>query len=169
MTTVTDQAGKQRRSVSDSLGRVIELHEPNSSGALGTVSLPNQETVYVYDVLNNLVKITQGSQNRYFKYDSLSRLIREKQVEHAANSSYNLSDSLTGNSSWSRKFEYNSHGLVTYAHDPLGVQTAFEYDALNRLTLVNYGDSTPDAHYYYDSQTLPRARPATRTAPLTDD
>ncbi len=160
VTTVTDQTGKQRRSVSDALGRVIKLHEPNSSGALGTVSSPNQETQYLYDVLNNLAKITQGAQNRYFKYDSLSRLIREKQVEEDYYSGYNLSDSLTNNSYWSRKFEYNSHGLVTHSYDALGFDTGYEYDALNRLTLINYGDSTPDAHFYYDSQTLPSGAPS---------
>ena len=89
----------------------------------------------MYDVLGNLVKITQGDQQRYFKYDSLSRLIRERQVEQSVNSSYNLSDSLTGNSSWSRKFEYNSHGLLTHGYDARGIQTDFYYDDLNRTKL----------------------------------
>lgn len=161
VTTVTDQAGKQRRQVADALGRVIRLDEPNSSGSLGTVGSPAQATSYMYDVLNNLVKITQGNdQQRYFKYDSLSRLIRERQVEQTTNSSYNLSDSLTGNSSWSRKFEYNSHGLLTHGYDARGIQTDFYYDNLNRVTLIDYSDSTPDARYYYDSQTLPSGAPS---------
>ena len=111
-TTLTDQANKTRRQKIDALGRVIRLDEPTSSG-LGTTSSPNQATSYDYDVLDNLVHIDQGSQDRYFKYDSLSRLIRERMVEQDTNSSYNLSDSLTGNSSWTRKIEYNSSGLVT--------------------------------------------------------
>lgn len=156
--TLTDQANKQRRYVTDALGRIIKSHEPTSSG-LGVVGSPNQETTYMYDVLDNLVKITQGSQTRYFKYDSLSRLIREKPAEQTANSTYNLSDSLTGNSSWSRQLEYNSFGLLTRTNDARGVQTDYSYDALNRLTLVDYSDSTPDARYYYDSQTLPSGAP----------
>lgn len=159
VTTVTDQANKQRRYVTDALGRVIKLHEPTTSG-LGTASSPNQETTYMYDTLDNLVKITQGAQARYFKYDSLSRLIREKPAEQIANSAYNLSDSLTGNSSWSRKLEYNSYGRLTRTSDARGVQADFSYDALNRLTLVDYSDSTPDARYYYDSQTLPSGAPS---------
>jgi len=158
--TITDQAGKQRRQIIDALGRLIRLDEPNSSGSLGTVSSPNQATSYMYDALNNLVKITQGSQNRYFKYDSLSRMIRERQVEHSTNSAYNLSDPLTGNSSWSRKFEYNSHGLLTRSSDARGVQADFSYDVLNRPTLIDYSDSTPDVRYYYDSQALPSGAPS---------
>lgn len=158
--TLTDQAGKQRRQVVDALGRVIRLHEPNSSGALGTVSAPNQESQYLFDVLNNTVRITQGVQSRYFKYDSLSRRIREKQPEQDANASYNLSDSLTGNSSWSRKTDYNSHGRITRSSDARGIHSDFYYDGLNRVTLIDYSDATPDGRFYYDSQTLPSGAPS---------
>jgi len=159
VTTITDQAGKQRRQLSDALGRTIRLDEPTSSG-LGTVGSPNQSTSYMYDVLSNLVKITQDAQTRYFKYDSLSRLIREKVAEETVNSSYNLGDSLTGNSSWSRKLDYNSNGLITNAADARGISATLSYDGLNRLTGVDYSDSTPDRHYYYDSQTLPSGAPS---------
>ena len=159
VTTVTDQAGKLRRQLTDALGRLIRLDEPTSSG-LGAVSSANQSTSYMYDVLNNLVKITQDAQTRYFKYDSLSRLVREKVAEQDANSSYDLSDPLTGNSSWSRKLEYNSHGLVTNTYDARGISATLSYDNLNRLTGIDYSDSTPDRHYYYDSQTLPSGAPS---------
>ena len=142
-TTVTDQAGKQRRQKVDALGRVVRLDEPDSSGNLGATSSPNQATSYDYDTLDNLVHISQPgpnyvTQHRYFKFDSLSRLIRERQVEQATNASYNLSDSLTGNSSWGRKIEYNSDSLVTDSYDARGVQTHFAYDGLNRLTQITY-------------------------------
>ena len=158
-TTLTDQAGKTRRQKVDALGRLIRLDEPTSSG-LGTTTSPNQSTAYYYDALDNLVRINQGAQNRYFKYDSLSRLIRERQVEQNTNASYNLSDALTGNSSWSRKLEYNSHGLITNSYDARGVQATYSYDALNRPTQITYSDSTPTAHYYYDLQTLPTGAPS---------
>ncbi|HYV11705.1 MAG TPA: DUF4214 domain-containing protein [Pyrinomonadaceae bacterium] len=159
--TVADAAGKQRRQVTDALGRVIRTDEPNSSNSLGTVGSPAQATSYMYDVLDNLVKITQGSnQQRYFKYDSLSRLIRERHVEQTPNSSYNLSDSLTSNSSWTKKFEYNSNSQLTHSYDARGIQTDLYYDDLNRVTLIDYSDSTPDSRYYYDSQTLPSGAPS---------
>jgi YD repeat-containing protein len=40
------------------------------------------------------------------------------------------------------------------------VQTDYSYDALNRVTAVDYSDSTPDRRYYYDSQTLPTGAPS---------
>lgn len=162
--TATDQAGKTRRQKVDALGRLVRLDEPTTSG-LGTNGSPNQPTYYYYDALDNLVRINQpgsGSvnQDRYFKYDSLSRMIRERQVEQDTNSSYNLSDSLTGNSSWSRKIEYNSNGLVTDFYDPRGIHSTYSYDDLNRVTTVSYSDSTPTLHYYYDSQSLPSGAPS---------
>jgi RHS repeat-associated protein len=163
-TTVTDQAGKQRRQKVDALGRVVRLDEPDSSGNLGATGSPNQATSYDYDTLDNLVHIAQPgpnsiTQHRYFKFDSLSRLIRERQVEQATNANYALSDALTGNSAWSRKIEYNSDSLVTDGYDARGVHTHFVYDGLNRLTQITYSDATPAAHYFYDSQSLPNDHP----------
>jgi RHS repeat-associated protein len=159
-TTVTDQAGKTRRQKVDVMGRVVRLDEPTSSG-LGSTSSPNQSTSYEYDLLDNLVHINQGSQDRYFKYDSLSRLIRENQSEQETNSSYDLSDDWNTGGHWTRKVLYNSSGLVTDAYDARGVHTTFSYDDLNRVTQIGYSDSTPTAHYYYDSQTLPSGAPGT--------
>jgi len=52
--TVTDQAGKARKSVTDALGRLIEVYE--DPAAL------NYQTTYAYDVLDNLTTVTQGTQ-----------------------------------------------------------------------------------------------------------
>ena len=46
--TVTDQAGKQRRSITDAIGRLLEAHEPDASGNLGTLTAPTQKTNYEY-------------------------------------------------------------------------------------------------------------------------
>ncbi len=103
--TVTDQAGKQRRSITDAIGRLLEAQEPDASGNLGTLTAPTQKTNYDYDILGNVVKTTQISplteiQNRYFKYDGLSRLTHERQVEQAA--PHPETDALTGNNNWSK-------------------------------------------------------------------
>ena len=71
--TVTDQAGKARKSVTDALGRLTEVYE-DPAGV-------NYQTSYLYDALDNLVRVTQGSQQRFFMYDSLKRLIRADNPE----------------------------------------------------------------------------------------
>lgn len=154
--TGMDQAGKLRREKVDALGRVVRLDESTGSG-LGSESSPQLATFYEYDVLDNLVHINQGSQDRYFKYDSLSRVIRERQAEQTANSNYNLGDPWNTSGSWTRQLSYNSSGLVTEADDARGTRTQITYDGLNRVTQIEYkrwdnsAEGTPTAHYYYDS------------------
>ena len=157
-TTMTDQAGKQRRQKTDALGRVVRVDEPNSAGSLGTVDAPAQPTSYDYNTHGNLVHIAQGSspvQHRYFKYDALGRLTHERHVEQAG--TFSAADSLTGNSSWSRKLVYDEtiglvtyQGLLTSAYDARNIQTQFQYDKLNRIFQVNYSDGTPTITNKYD-------------------
>ena len=113
--TVTDQANKSRRRVTDALGRLARMDEPDASGNLGSVSSPVQPTSYQYDALDNLVHITQGVQHRYFKYDSLSRMTYERQPEQDA--PHAAADALTGNNSWSRQVIYNAFNLVSQVTD----------------------------------------------------
>lgn len=164
LVTVSDQSSKMRRQKVNALGLLVRLDEPTTSG-LGSTSSPNQPTNYDYDALGNLVEIQQGAQTRYFKYDSLSRLIHDKQPEQ--DTAYTTSYS-SGNNSWSRKISYNSSGLVTEGDDARGIKTLMTYDDLNRITQVEYRkvsdnslEGTPTAHYYYDSQSLPSGAPST--------
>jgi len=159
-TTVTDQAGKQRRQKTDALGRIERVDEPNLSGSLGTVDAPTQPTYYEYNPQGSLVHVTQGSgsgtvQHRYFRYDALGRLTHERQVEQAG--THTLSDSLTGNSTWSRKLVYDETiagvaypGMLTSAYDARNIRTEFRYDNLDRIWQVSYSDSTPAISNYYD-------------------
>jgi YD repeat-containing protein len=111
-TTVTDQAGKSRKSVTDGLGRLIEVYEdPNGLNYL---------TTYTYDMLDNLVRVTQGTQQRFFMYDSLKRLIRARNPEQGTHVSLNLSDPLTGNSAWSFGYQYDSNSHLTHKTDARG-------------------------------------------------
>jgi RHS repeat-associated protein len=143
--TFTDQAGKMRKSVTDALGRLTDVYEdPNGV---------NYQTSYLYDVLDNLVKVTQGSQQRFFMYDSLKRLIRARNPEQNTLASLNLSDSVTSNSAWSTAFQYDAGGNLTQKTDARGVVSAYTYDALNRNTTVDYSDTAsinPDVTRFYD-------------------
>lgn len=103
-TTVTDQAGKKRRGFADGLGRTTKVVEDPDTLAY--------ETTYLFDAAGNLRKTTQGSQYRYFSYDSLGRLIRSKQPEQDQNSGISFTDPLTGNTQWAEYYTYDNGGKV---------------------------------------------------------
>src|SRR5262249_48237312 len=117
-------------------------------------------TTYDYDTQGNLVHIAQGSspvQHRYFKYDALSRLTYERQVEQA--NAFSVFDPVTGNSNWTRKLVYDETistityaGLLTSSFDARNVQTTRLYDNLNRIYQVSYPDGTPTISNKYDQQ-----------------
>lgn len=142
--------------MTDALGRLIEVYEdPNGL---------NYPTTYNYDVLDNLVKVIQGSQERFFMYDSLKRLIRVRNPEQDTLASLNLSDPLTLNSTWSIGYQYDANSNLTVKTDPRGVVTDNSYDALNRVTTILYringqpDPNTGDVQYLYDNATNGKGR-----------
>jgi YD repeat-containing protein len=139
-TTVTDQAGKSRKSVVDGLGRLTQVFEDTSS--------LNFETDYAYDALDNLLTVNQkgGSTNsanwrtRTFTYDSLSRLLSAANPE---------SGTIT--------YSYNSDNTLATKVAPAPNQTGattvtstYSFDALHRMTQKSFSDSTPTVKYGYD-------------------
>ena len=151
--TATDQTGRARKSVSDALGRLVEVYE-DPSGL-------NYQTTYYYDVLDNLVKVTQGSQQRFFMYDSLKRLIRARNPEQNTRPSLSLSDPVSGNSNWSAAYQYDVNGNLTQKTDARGVVSTYVYDALNRNTTIDHSDTTgisPDVKRFYDGATNGKTR-----------
>jgi YD repeat-containing protein len=135
--TVTDQAGKDRQSTTDALGRPTQIIEDPGTGGLGYI------TAYTHDVLGNLKTATQGAQTRTFTYDSLSRL-----------------KSAVNPESGTISYLYDNNSNLTQKTDARSISTTFTYDALNRPTLKNYSDTTPDVAYFYDAQALPTGAPS---------
>ena len=161
-TTVTDQAGKVRRSMVDALDRLVRVDEPDAGGNLGSTTAPVQPTSYTYDVFDNLTTVIQDSQTRTFNYDSLSRLRTAINPESGTVS-----------------YQYDDNGNLAVKTDARAVSTHFEYDALNRVTRRWYNGSnllnqlthnvpalpsgvglSNEARFYYDSQTLPQGAPS---------
>jgi RHS repeat-associated protein len=128
--TVTDQAGKRRRSETNALGQLTKVIE--DPGGLGYV------TTYEYDTLSNLRKVIQGSQERTFDYDSLSRLT-----------------SATNPESGPVSYKYDENGNLTEKTDARNIITKYKYDKLNRNTEVDYSNTslTPDNKRIYDNTT----------------
>lgn len=151
-TTVEDQAGKKRRSITNALGQLVRIDEPDNNGDLGTVSSPNQPTYYTYNTLGNMVKVNQGVQNRYFMHDSLGRLLRVRQPEQEINTALNTSGN-PENNSWTIGFTYDNNGNLLTSRDANNVVITSTYDALNRPLTRSYSDSTPTVTYTYDDTT----------------
>ncbi len=148
--TVTDQAGRKRKGISNALGQMVRvIEDPDGQ---------NLSTDYVFDTLGNLRKTTQGDQTRYFMHDSLGRLLYAKQVEQEANTAFSGSgytDPVTSNNQWSVKYVYDDAGNITSTTDARNKSITATYDNLNRLVVRNYSDtSMPDVSFYYDGKGL---------------
>ncbi|MGB7068400.1 MAG: hypothetical protein WBD22_02810, partial [Pyrinomonadaceae bacterium] len=144
--TITDQAGKKRKGVTDALGRMIRVVEDPTG--------QNLNTDYIFDTLGSLRKTIQGEQSRYFMHDSLGRLLYAKQPEQQANAAFVAGDPITGNTQWSVKYEYDDNGNIAKTTDARGLYAAGTYDNLNRLKMRDYSDATPDVSFYYDGKGL---------------
>jgi RHS repeat-associated protein len=164
-TTVTDEAGKPRKSVVDGLGRLTQIFE-DPAGL-------NYETDYGYDTLGNLLCVGQKGSNsgsftncasipstwrpRTFTYDSLSRLLCASNPESssAACPATATSSYTTGTTGYAYDADGNLSTKTALAPNQTGtatVVTSYSYDALNRLTQKSYNDNgfTPTIQYGYD-------------------
>ncbi|MBK8812304.1 MAG: hypothetical protein IPN69_16460 [Acidobacteria bacterium] len=133
MVTSTDAGWRRSRSITNALGQLIRVDEPTGISSdpnadLGAIDAPNQPTFYTYNVQGKLVKVQQGRsgettpiQHRYFKYDSLGRLIRVMQPEQEPNPNLALADPYNTSGQWSAAFKYNALGDLVRATDANGV------------------------------------------------
>jgi RHS repeat-associated protein len=149
--TVTDQAGKKRRSVIDGLGRLVRVDEPDKdTGNLDVNGVPVQSTSYSYDALGNLLSVNQGEQTRTFVYDSLGRLLSATNPESGAICYGRMS------SGQCQPDGYDNNGNLIYKTDARGVVSTYAYDALNRNLTVTYANdpaNTPTVTRTYDGAT----------------
>jgi YD repeat-containing protein len=120
-TTVTDEAGKMRKSCADGLGRMTGVWEdPNGL---------NYPTSYTYDALDNLLSVTQsGSRQRTFSYDSLSRLTSANNPESGL-----ICYAVYSGGACQYQGGYDANGNLLTKTDARGTTTSYVYDALNRI------------------------------------
>jgi RHS repeat-associated protein len=122
----TDALGRSSDSNYDVLGRLARV--------LRDVSGVAAETTYGYDVLDNVVRVTdpKGLDTTY-AYNGLGDLTQQSSPD-------------TGVS----QFGYDAAGNLATRTDARGVTSTFAYDALNRVTTVSYPASALDIAYTYD-------------------
>ena len=159
-----DESGRHTQHLSDALGRLIAVMEPDpSSGQL------SRETDYRYSPLGDLMAATQVGQsgevsrNRSFSYDSLSRLRSSTNPETGTICYGTWSGGAVGSGSCQNGYDPN--GNLVAKTDARGIQTSYTYDSLNRLTYKRYSDGTPLASFGYDGnaeggQAIPQSQNA---------
>ncbi len=144
-----DAWGRERWARSDDWGRLVEVVEPKDTGNGGVFGAGNQVTRYTYDSVDQLTQITQGSQTRKFKYDSLGRMTAQKLAEQTA--TINDSGNYVGTSGgvWSDAFVYDARSNLIKRTDSRGVKTNFNYnsDALNRLQSITFDKTGADTSH----------------------
>ncbi len=135
--TVTDQSGKQRKSVADALGKLAVVYEDPSGN--------NYQTSYTYDALGDLLTVTQGAQTRTFVYDALSRLT-----------------SATNPETGTIGYTYDNNNNLQTKTDARGTTTTYNHDLLNRVTQRSYSGgtavATPTVTYTYDAPGVPNSK-----------
>lgn len=122
-----DESGNERQQWTDGFGRIIEVDEPNSSGALTPFPY---FTNYLYDAGNRLTQVIQGGQTRNFQYDGLGRKVYEKTPEGGI-VTYTYTTSGGGLCS-------GDPSNVCTRTDARGVVSTYTYDHGNRLTGIAY-------------------------------
>lgn len=160
LTLTSDSTNRKRLTKSDELGQTTDIWEMTTDSGSEAVTFKAQNlsgyhTQYFYDVLGNLRRVTQGTQQRYFTFDSLSRLIRVRNPEQLTKPSLSLNDAMIGNSEWTIAYDYDNNGNLKHRTDARGVVTTYGYDALNRPVSRSYANdpaATPNVSYVYDLQ-----------------
>ena len=107
----------------------------------------NFETDYFYDPLGNLLQVDQGTQHRYFTYDSLSRLKTGKNPEQVNSSGTQITT----------QYDYDDGSNLLTRTNANGTTVTFTYDGLNRVktkTLSTGGQWD----YTYDTAAISNAK-----------
>jgi RHS repeat-associated protein len=148
-TVAIDANGQVTKYVYDERDSLKEIHQsPNAWTDPNVTPSGLIVTAYQYDHLGNLSRVTraQGDSTNErvtdYAYDGLGRLRKEIQYPSWPSATPTLVTQYT----------YDGNGNRLTLVDPLGQTATFAYDALNRLTSIDYSDpATPDVTYGYDA------------------
>lgn len=166
---------KRRQSEYNSIGEltsVCEVTGLSGSGTCGqTTSATGYWTKYTYDVLGDLLTVTQNAQSsstqsRSFTYDGLGRMTSETNPETGKITYlYDSADSSCGS--------YASARDLVEKKDAAGNVTCYTYDALHRNASITYPSgpnsaNTPSKYFAYDSATVNSVAMANAKAHLAE-
>lgn len=149
-TVVIDPNGQVTKYVYDNRDSLTQVQQ--SPDAWTSVSSPPSTvytTEYVYDPMGNLSRVTRADGDSTYErvtdyaHDGLGRLREEVQYPEWPSTSVQLVFTYT----------YDLDGNMATRDDALGRTTTYTYDALNRMTYVDYEDveTSVDVEYTYDA------------------
>jgi RHS repeat-associated protein len=163
--TYTYDAAGNRLTESDPLGNVVTWTYDPIGNVASRKDQNDRTTSYAYNAADELTSVTApGSIVTSYGYDTVGNLITRTDPKfHATTYAYDSANRLTSVTSptsqlWT--YEYDAAGNRTKMVDAIGNSTSgdpndgtttYGYDALNRLTSINYSDSTPDSTFAYDA------------------
>lgn len=167
--TTTDPLGNITTNIYDLVGNLSSVQDANShttaythdaQGRILTVTAPDPDgggplaapvTTYTYDGAGNqLMRTDANNRTTTVAYDAISRRISETGPDPDGGGSQTAPVTT---------YAYDANGNRTLVTDPNGNatgtvgdgQTTHGYDRANRLTSINYSDTTPDVTFTYDN------------------
>jgi RHS repeat-associated protein/uncharacterized repeat protein (TIGR01451 family) len=133
--TFTYTAAGQRASMTDAVGTTTYTYDARDR--LTSKRTPHGTLTYTYDAAGSLLTVRSSNTNGVsidYGYDEMSRLTTVKDNRLAAGTT---------------TYEYDPNGNLAATLYPNGVQTAYTYNALNRLTQLTATKDAPLASYAY--------------------
>lgn len=148
------------------VGSAVTEYDYDPVGNIDYVRMPEGNIIdYEYDESNRLIKITDDLGNYIvYGYDSLGNKIREEYHDDSGMlkkfldfdyDPFNRLKIIKNPDNSFTEFSYDSNGNLRKRIDPLGIETEYAYDALNRLIKVTQAKSATEeavTEYGYDSQ-----------------
>ena len=152
-----DESGNDWQRTSDAFDRLIEVEEPN-----GKSRTPSLETDYTYNLLNDLLTVTQHGQGsetaraRTFTYDNLGRLTQSDNSETGWVCYGTTGGANANGSNCASGSGYDGNSNLIAKTDARGITVTYAYDALNREYARNYFQNNvstgePSACHQYDA------------------
>lgn len=163
-TTFTYDAADHVRTQTDPLANVTEWQYDAVGNVSKVIDAKNRATEYRYDGADRLDKvIAPDTTVTDYDYDAVGNMTTRTDANlHTTSFGYDDASRLTSVLSPKGQrwiYEYDGNGnrtkMVdangnTTAGDPLDGTTAYAYDELNRVTGIDYSDTTPDVSFAYD-------------------